>query len=547
MKKLFAIILAMLMVLSLAACANKDVDSNESGSDTNDTQNQTESSEKATEGKKDDDADKLPETDDEILAYVLNALSATEAYKGDLTLKGASGDTVIMKSAPEAEGGEETVLKNISSETSLATLDAANKVIYYDSISEYNPGEDSTDADAEKTAYFSKSFFNNNTLYTASKYITADSEEASEVDFNIIHDNSVERYSSLNDLEFLAYPKEVYSGIKLAETFAEVKEAFKTALPSVLANMMGEEMENAAPTVTSDVSVKIVDGVCTLIISIKSSATSTTEEEGVSTNMTMLIDIYHEISAKDGKIIDFKSKIDMAQKATMGETSIQDYSQSFYFNLGFEYSFAKEKYDSFEVTLPEDTSDIRVIGAPAEDYGDLDILLYINGVKAFDDISFECETPEEALSAITAYVDAERANVKVFSDEAMTKELLADTVTKEDILALEKVYLSVTPKADYALVMSDYTERNDYSKAYNIVIPTLYFLSSSSETWNDPASLLEPGEFGLDEKYVEDENCEIWINGVKLEAKTATITIEAGKTYNIEYVTVLSDKDFVKA
>ena len=64
---------------------------------------------------------------------------------------------------------------------------------------------------------------------------------------------------------------------------------------------------------------------------------------------------------------------------------------------------------------------------------------------------------------------------------------------------------------------------------------------------NEPADLIEAGEFELNETYVEDESSEIWINGVKQESKTATITVEGGKIYNIEYVKVLSDKDFTKA
>ena len=540
MKKLFAIILAMLMVLSLAACANKDVDSNESGSDTNDTQNQTESSEKATEGKKDDDADKLPETDDEILAYVLNALSATQNYKGDISITAHSSDNVAMKASSEA-GGEEMEFKNNSSEFAFATIDTTNKVIYFEEISEYDPGEDPTDADAEKLEYVYKSFYDANKLYLALK--SSESEEASNVEISLVHENAYDDYTTLNDLEFLEYPTEVYSGIKLAESFDEVKAAFESALPAIMASFYTEEMANVTPTVTSEVSTKVVDGVCTFIINIKSSASAT--EEG--STMEMAINLCHEISAKNGKMIDFKSTIDMAQKATMGEKVLQDYSQSFDFVLEFEYSFAKEKYDAFAVTLPDNLNDIPVKGAPAEDYSDLDITLYVNGLKSFGINFDECETPQDALNEIISYIDTEKATVKVYSDEAMTKELLADTVTKEDILALENAYLSVTPKADYALVTYSYIERNEYSKPYKIVLPTLYFLSSSSEKWTDPASLFEAGLLGLDESYVADETCEIWINGVKQETKTETITIEGGKTYNIEYVTVLTDKDFAKA
>ena len=542
MKKILAIILALLMTLSLTACANSNNKETESETKAKETQNQNEGTEKATEGNKEDDSEKLPESEDEILKYVLNALSATEAHKGDITIIANSTDSTIMKIAPDGEGAEESNFINTSGENAFASLDAKNKVIYIEEANEYKSGDDPDNAEAEKMNYMSKSFYNENKLYTASKY-SSNNEEESETEFSLIHESRVEGFSSLSELEFLKYPTEVYSGIKLAKSFAEVKDAFNTALPNVMTSFYNEEIENATPNVNSEVSAKIVDGVCTFIISIKSSATTTNE----GTEMIMAIDIYHEISAKDGKVIDFKSKIDMSQKAVMGETVLQDYSQSFNFALAFEYSFAKAKYDAFEVTLPEDLTEIPVIGAPTASYDDLYITLYINGIEAFDVSDFGGDTPKEALDNILSYVDTDRATVKIFSDEAMTKELVAESVTNEEIWALEKVYLSVTPKADYALVISNYTERNDYSTPYNIVIPSLYFLSHSSVMKNEPADLIEVGEFELNETYVEDESSEIWINGVKQESKTATITVEGGKIYNIEYVKVLSDKDFTKA
>ena len=116
---------------------------------------------------------------------------------------------------------------------------------------------------------------------------------------------------------------------------------------------------------------------------------------------------------------------------------------------------------------------------------------------------------------------------------------------KEKILGLTDVYLSVTPSADVAFVVESIVERVEYSKPYQIVMPTVY-LASAFRSGGCNYGFEEPGEYQLDENRVEDEGCEVWINGVKQDTKPTSITLEAGKEYNIEYVIVKSDKDFAK-
>ena len=86
------------------------------------------------------------------------------------------------------------------------------------------------------------------------------------------------------------------------------------------------------------------------------------------------------------------------------------------------------------------------------------------------------------------------------------------------------------------------SQRDEFSKPYKIVIPTLDILASSSVAWNEPISIVEPSQYNLDSDYVADESFEIWIDGVKQEQKPESITLEANKTYVIEYVEVLSEK-----
>ena len=51
----------------------------------------------------------------------------------------------------------------------------------------------------------------------------------------------------------------------------------------------------------------------------------------------------------------------------------------------------------------------------------------------------------------------------------------------------------------------------------------------------------EAGEYELKAMAVSGDDYEIWVNGVKMETKTATITLESGNIYDIKYVKVITD------
>ena len=535
MKKILAIILAMLMVLSLAACGTTDENKN-TESDTEATEKPTDNadadandqSEKATDGNEDkkDEAPKLPSNEAEIFTYVMDSLKAAEKYNGDITA------TASMKALINMKMGE---FKQEQTNTTSAfmTFDGTNKVSYFEEIMEDKEG---------KYADYGKYFFNGDKLYQAEKSVSPDSSSSDEeIEISNIHDSKKDEYTNAEKLEIFGHISDIFAGFKLAENIAEVKDAFTTATPNLINDLYSGELSDATPTVTHEVSAKTADGIYTLTVSVKSSATEA-QEDG--TTLTMAANISHELSVKDGKLTDYKSKMEMSQKATQGETVMQDFSQVMDMDMSVEYTFAKEKYDAFEVTLPEDLSTVPVIDGPPTKYEDVYLNIYINGVEANQTGLPEDCTPQTALSHIISNIDSENINIKIFKDEAMTKELTEQNVTKEDILALENVYLSVTPKAGYAVLLVKNSERDEFSKPYKIVMPTLEFFSSKASAWNEPLIVLEPCEYMLDEQYVTDSNCEIWIDGVKQEQKPEKLTLEDGKIYFIEYVEVLSEKQF---
>ena len=181
----------------------------------------------------------------------------------------------------------------------------------------------------------------------------------------------------------------------------------------------------------------------------------------------------------------------------------------------------------------------------ADDHGGTHGIIFVNGVKIDSAIYDNVDTPQGALEAIISSVmnDVSKLSVRIYKDEAMTQEITMDNVTKDDIMTLENVYLNVTPN-DCALVIAKHSEKDAYSKPYKIVAPFLSMLGfNSSEAWTQPISCPEAGEYELDAKSVSSENCEIWVNGVKQDPKKSSITVENGKIYIVEYVTIASENN----
>lgn len=524
MKRILAIILALLMVLSLVACVAKKEEETETETETEATEKQTEATEKATEETKNDENNKeepkVPQTEDEMLKYIVDAIAAVETYEGDITA------TVTMDSSHKMVMGE--MNSNESQKVDgVVSFDGTNKVMYSNATNEEPDG---------KTDRIVKTFISGDTLYLAEKTIDSEGNEG-EVSFSKIYDKENSEYCNIKEVGFFEQITEVFGSLKLADNMAEVKSAAATVIPVVVKDMYDDSFYMDNPTITYEASVKYVDGVCTLVISTQSSGS--TVEGNVKGEGTM--NLYHDISAKDGKIVGYTSKVEVSQKSIEGETVMQDYQQIVNSTMNFEYSFKKDAYDAFAATLPTDVSDLPIIDGPVESYEDAFCTVIVEGCEAYY-CSFDgFDNPHDAFADLIRNFDTEKANVQIFKDEAMTQELTMENVTEADIFALEYVYAKITPKEGYALVINKYTERDEYSKAYKIILPTLEMFSHSMSA-NVHVEIVNPSEIHFEDSFVNDEFKEISVNGVKQDATVEKITVEAGKTYIIDYVEILSEK-----
>lgn len=534
MKKLLALILSVLMIASLAACTSStDNDKTDDGTKESTTQksdengdngdNDTKPTEKPAGDDNTDEGEKLPTDENAILKYVLDALTATVNYKGDITINASSNSYSNQTMGTEVE--ERTYV-----EKELSSFDATNKLRYWETVDENSIYGNSTS--------FNKTFVIDNTLYGMEKASYPNSTEPIE-DYFKIHDSSKAEYQTSDQDEIFESIFDMYEGFTLAENMAEIKSSFDTAIPVLFDEMY--DVDEVKPTITKQIIAESKDGACTLRINIDSSLSLV--RDGV--DMAMFINMHTVISAKDGKIVDFTMDLDTEQKAVQGDNILQKFTQKAIHALTVEYKFAKDKYDALVANLPTDAEEIHVVGAPAEDYSDVKTTVYVNGAESETAWYDGVETPQMAFDKIldSSRLDMEKVTVKVFKDEAKTQEITRDSITKEDVLALDKVYVEATP-VDCALVIVKYSTRYEYSKPYKIVVPFVSTVGfGASHQRMQPPSCYDAGEYTLDISSFNDEYCEIWINGAKQEPKERVITLENNTLYIIEYVTVISENN----
>ena len=467
-------------------------------------------------------AEKLPATEDEILAYVLAAIDETQKYKGSMSMSTASDMILSQK-----QGEEKDEQSNKTS--SFMSFDADNKIAYYEASNESNDN---------KSVNYTKTFLDNGAFYGYQKEVQTGNTSKTDEQYFKIEDSVKDEYQTVDFEEYLGEIFDIYKGIKLAENIAEIRSAYQTTLPVLLLDIYNDK--TLKPDITSNVTATVENGVCDFVIDIISSASKT--EDGIKTDRT--VNFYIKASAKDNKLVYFNMKVEMTSKMTQGETVMLDAVQKVDTTIDIEYSFATDKYNSLAVTLPTNPDDIEIKKAETIDsYDDIKMSIVVNG-KENNTVWFNgVTTPQEAFDMIVSHSNLSHnpVTIKVFKDEALTQELTKETITEQDVFSMEKVYLSATPDATHALIYTTRTSRENYSKPFQITIPTISIFGRSSSEKSEMSSCREAGEYTLDAAIVNDPSYEIIVNGVKMETKTATITLEGGKCYNIEYIKLISD------
>lgn len=471
----------------------------------------------------------VPTTEAEIFDYIVDAYEAMRAYEGSITI------TVAMEGTETQKMGDEEPVVEIERESETMSYDAVNKFIYMESLDE--------DEDGVYT-YFSKTFRQDGVLYgvETGEFIPAEGssqEPDSEEDYFKIHQSAEEEYSSIDMDEFCEEYFAVFDGIAMADSITEFRSAIETATPIIMAENIG-----FLPDMTVEVSATGANGVYTLAMDLLVSATMEDEDGAV----TQEVGMSFAFSAKDGKFIGFEAvqETNMTMTQTAGTETMTMESESIYASAGtIEYAFAQAKYDALTVTLPTDEDEIYQEGGPAEEYYEMKTQICANGVYLntvwYD---YDTDSPEDAYEQIlqNIYFDADKVEYKLYKDAEYTQELTATGLTKADILALDVVYVKLTVKTGYAIVQEGWSTRYDYTKPFQIAM--LVFGGYGWAGMESGLNIQNAGEYSLNEQAVADDAREIWINGEKMQTKTATITLESGKSYKIEYIKVETDPVF---
>lgn len=520
-KKTVALLMALGMSLSIVACG--DTGDSQSSSSSNNGQSST--------GGNGGDEASVPTTPDEIFAYVMDAMDATKAYTGSVTMTAEGGYENKM-----VEGQDES--KNVAEQTYIVSYDSVNKVRYMEESEEDDKYGD--------YVCYSKTFAQGENFYGVEKGVytppaNSTDEPETEEDYFLLVGEAKTEMQAFDFVDEVGEVFEMYDGVSLASSVAELKTALETALPVLLAE---DVPDGVTPTLTVTTTTTSENSVYTFAFAFD--ASFLTEDDGQIMEGSIMMSCL--ASAKDGKIValDIEAEMAYAMSQTVGTetTVLMSQSSTSSQRATIEYAFAQAKYDAFTVVLPTNPDDIEVEGAPAEEYEDLKTFLYVNGVENDTVDYWGVETPAQAYERIVSRVGISEdcAEVKVYKDAEFTQELKKETITKADVLALEKVYLKVTPKTGFALVRVGWTQREEYSKTYQIVLPIVSGIINGPSMESDSYfQALEAEEYTLNETAVLDPTVEIWVNGEKMATKTATITVAGGQSYSIEYVRVVTD------
>lgn len=472
-----------------------------------------------------------PQTEDEILKYVIDAINATRDYKGSITFNSKEN---MVASTPNGE----TNLEETLSSDNIFSFHNDDKLIY-SSLSYF-----SKDAERKMSG---KSFFVDGVLYiyqsTSTKLADAEEPNVSNSYTKVIGD-AVKEYTDYSEFsqQFLS-SFDMYDGISADDTLEDVKSAFNTALPVYLPDLLSED-DDIKPELTITISAAAKDGGYELIVSFVAKNTLEKDSESnVPTTESKILTVTSKIFAKAGKVVSCELCHEQAMKITSEGAPEQNMRQTMSYSLDIAYEFVQDGYDSVEVSLPTNPEDIEVEGALPESYNDMTLNIIIGDYTY--DISFEMiDTPQAAYdNVINSIYFSENVSIQLFKDEEMTKEIKRDTVTNEEFWALEHVYVKLSPDITHAIVFEKGSSREEYSKPHKIVssfIQNIDYTYYPGSTSNHP-QCVEAGAFEFDAELLAEDQYEIWINGEKMDPKAASFNLEGGKTYVFEYVMVLTD------
>ena len=219
-------------------------------------------------------------------------------------------------------------------------------------------------------------------------------------------------------------------------------------------------------------------------------------------------------------------------------------------NCDISYSFDQSAYDLIDSTLPSNPSDI---------YEDSDATSSFIPVVFADGVGMELyfdadySEPSQLLDLVQRSVNDylgdswdngffEEPDVKItalYKDAERTQPIDLSTITAEQILALDAIYVDYTVAEGKTLIMHTYKTVEEYSLEYQSVRNDILG-ELDLDVYNGDMEICDSGEYQYVITYDIDEK--ISINGK--ETTDCYIVPESGKTYVITHTSVYTDEDF---
>ena len=494
MKKKWLSVVALCMCLSMstmAGCVGGNTDSapesgnsqtsEQGGGNGGSSNGGNESTDGGNENNGGGNQDEQPLAKEAIYEAVMQAMDATNAYKGSFTLEGEMKDTR-------------------SSAIVKMSVDATNKLYFYTNAYTGSYGGEEYSGMMED-----KMFKQADTYYLYNAY----DEEATYYRLNAVQvDDELDNSSMEGIAEGINFlPKQVASVDAFNAAFAEVFADSKAA--------------QAAEGSEADGSCAIT---CTATGDVYTVAMALSMEVDMGEMGALAISMDMKMSAEDGYITEVVSKQVMSM--TMGEETMEESSEM---NYKISYTFDQAGYDAMEVTLPDNVEDKEEEG---DNYYNTYCETVINGASGKD----AWIGGENVQDAIASFLDNdwqyEGMNVTWYTDEACTKALTAD-LTEAEMDALTTLYGKATLKDDYAFVITEKTTvcAADVTDAYKLVFSTLDMLDLGASKSIEAVY----GAFSVEEKAggvtVNGETVEFTAEDEGRKSMTAT----AGETYVVKY------------
>lgn len=555
--RIIAMVLVAIMCLGIAACGTTGTDDKETtdtGADTTAADNGGTGTTASTDAETSGTGNKTPTSslDEEgMFAELLKAIKATSDYNGAITMD-------IVQSQSEKEGEDEM---SIDVSGSMA-IDPENN-LYFVSSNTVRPGRGGYLVDVK--------VFEKDGVFYEYEYAKAYEKDPTEAGEESIYLDPVPEEFSISDEygDQFEMIEPAIGGVAKAENYKALTDAHSKVFADVkekeLAEFkaMGGYTDASTFTMEPEVSIKQENGEIVLTIIARSTVTAVADSaDGEGEYLKeYACTIIRNIACKDGKISRVSVSADMVADMLSSAPGVkpEEEVESMKIGLGyvmdykFSYAFDKAGFDAIEVKTP--------IAEEEKDEFDYPTVYVHLGDSLRLWTSFdESQTVEQYIEYVGnqikwsygsssvqdpsgEWTDVPAISVNgLYKDAALTQKIDPATITREEILALGEIYADYTIADGFAIVVENYSTAEEYSLDYQIVLYDFYgaYRYEDSAKEGRVVRITEPLEFDIDEGGSGTQR--ILVNGNVLSGNT--VTLESGKTYNIEHVHVYTDADF---